>query len=205
MPGPGKAGLMVLVLSYPLLSHFSAVLDLPSLQWLALVVLCAVPQYAALRAGRARNWLLLVLLAGLLFLLTQAGGGIYALWIPPVVLPAMAAALFISTLRPGEVPLVTRMARAERGTLPLELVGYTRNVTLAWAGLLCAMTAAALLLALFAPLWLWSLFTNFVCYALMGLMLVGEYAWRRLKFRHLPHSGLAAFVRMLVQTNPRSI
>ena len=43
VPGSGKTGLMVLVLSYPLLSHFSAVLGLPLLQWLALVVLCAVP------------------------------------------------------------------------------------------------------------------------------------------------------------------
>jgi len=206
VPGSGNAaGLMVLVLSYPLLSHFSAVLGLPLLQWLALVVLCAVPQYAALCAGRARNWLLLLLLAGLLFLLTQAGGGIYALWIPPVVLPAMAAALFIGTLRAGEVPLVTRMARLERGVLPPELVGYTRNVTLAWAWLLSAMTAAAVLLALFAPLWLWSLFTNFVCYGLLGLMFAGEYAWRRWKFRHLPHPGFAAFVRFLLRTNPRSV
>ena len=53
--------------------------------------------------------------------------------------------------------------------------------------------------------WAWSLFTNFVCYALMGLMFAGEYAWRRWKFRHLPHPGFAAFVRFLVQTNPRSL
>ena len=205
VPGSGKTGLMVLVLSYPVLSHFSAVLALPLLQWLALVVLCAVPMHAALRAGRPRHWLLLALLAGLLFLLTQAGGGIYALWIPPIVLPAMAAALFIGSLRSGQTPLVTRMATLQRGTLPPELVGYTRNVTLAWAWLLSAMTAAAVLLALLAPVWLWSLFTNFVCYALLGLMFVGEYALRRVKFRHLPHPGFGAFVRFLIQTNPRSV
>ena len=205
VPGSGKTGLVVLVLSYPLLSHFSAVLGLPLLQWLALVVLCAVPQYAALRALRPRNWLLLALLAGLLFLLTQAGGGLYALWIPPVVLPAMAAALFIGTLREGQVPLVTRMARAERGTLPPELVSYTRAVTRLWAWLLSAMTLAAVVLALFASPWLWSLFTNFVCYALLALMFAGEYAFRRVKFRHLPHPGFVAFVRFLVRTNPRSV
>lgn len=202
---PGAAGLMALALSYPVLSHFAAVLDLPLLQWAALVVLCALPQYNALRTGLLRNWLLLLALAGLLFLLTRVGGGIYALLAPPVVLPAMVAALFIGTLRPGRVPLVTRMAAAERGTLSPELLAYTRNVTLAWAWLLSAMTVAALLLALLAPLWLWSLFTNFLVYALMGLMFVGEYAWRRLRFRDVPHAGFAAFVRSLVRTNYRAI
>jgi len=168
-------------------------------------VLCAVPQYAALARGQVRNWLLLALLAGLLYLLTQAGGGLYALWIPPIVLPAMVAALFIGSLRHGQTPLVTRMATLERGTLEPELVPYTRHVTLAWAWLLSAMTVAAVLLALFASPWLWSLFTNFACYALMGLMFAGEYLWRRVKFRHLPHAGFGAFVRFLVQTNPRSV
>jgi uncharacterized membrane protein len=205
LPGSSTAGVTVLALSYPVLSHFAAVLGLPLLQWVALVVICALPQYSALRRGRLHNWLLFAALAGALFLLTQVGGGVYALLAPPIALPAMAAALFIGTLRPGRVPLVTRMAAAERGALTPELLAYTRNVTLAWAWLLSAITVAALLLALFAPLWLWSLFTNFVCYALMGLMFVGEYLWRRLRFRNVPHAGFAAFVRSLVRTSYRTI
>lgn len=203
-PGPATSGAMVLALSYPVLSHFAAVLDRPLLQWAALVVICALPQYDALRSGRLRNWLLLAALAGVLFLLTRLGGGLYALLAPPVVLPATAAALFIGTLRRGRVPLVTRMAAAERGALSRELMAYTRNVTLAWAWLLSTTAVAALLLALFAPLWLWSLFTNLVCYALMGLTFVGEYFWRRLRFRHLPHAGFATFVRSLLRTNYRA-
>lgn len=204
-PSSSTASVTVLAVSYPVLSHFAAVLGLPLLQWVALVVVCTLPQYSALRNGRLRNWLLFFALTGALFLLTHVGGGIYALLAPPVVLPAMVAALFIGTLRPGRVPLVTRMAAAERGTLTPELLAYTRNVTLAWAWLLSAITVAALLLALFAPLWLWSLFTNFLCYALMGLMFVGEYLWRRLRFRHTPHAGFTAFVRSLVRTNYRTI
>ncbi|MGH8441793.1 MAG: hypothetical protein ACRETF_02700 [Nevskiaceae bacterium] len=204
-PGPGATGPLVLALSYPVLSHFAAILGWPQLQWLALVVICALPQYAALRAGRWRNWLLLLALAALLLLLTRAGGGIYALFVPPAVLPAMLAALFIGTLRNGRVPLVTRMAVAERGSLSPELLAYTRNVTRAWGWMLSAMAVAAVALALLAPLWVWSLFTNFLCYALLGLMFVGEYVWRRLKFRHEPHAGFAAFIRSLVRTNYRAI
>jgi uncharacterized membrane protein len=205
VPASGPAGAVVLALSYPLLSHFAAIGGWPYLQWAALVVICALPLYGALRAGQLRGWLILVALAGLAFLLTQAGGGVYALFAPSVVLPAMVAWLFIGTLRAGQVPLVTRMATAERGTLSPELLVYTRNVTLAWAWLASALAVGALLLAALAPLWVWSVFTNFVCYALMGLMFVGEYVWRRVRFRHEPHAGFPAFVRSLLRTDYRAI
>ena len=194
-----------LILSYPVLSHLSVALHQTLLEWLALVVLCAVPQYAALRAGRARNWLLLAALAGLLYLLTQAGGGIYVLLLPPVVLPAMAASFFIGTLRAGQVPLVTRMAAAERGVLPPELLSYTRNVTLFWAWLLSSQALAAILLGLFAPRYWWSLYTNFISYAVLGAGFVLEYGYRRLRFRHLPHSSFIGFMRSLLRTNYRAV
>ncbi|MGQ0586886.1 MAG: hypothetical protein ACT4PK_06765 [Gammaproteobacteria bacterium] len=203
-PPPAVAGPMVLALSFPFLSHFAAILGWPLLQWAALVVICALPQYGGLRAGRWRNWLLLLALAAALLLLTRSGGGIYALFVPPVALPAMVAAFFIGSLRAGRVPLVTRFAAVERGTLSPELLAYTRNVTLAWAWLASALAVAAAALALFAPLWAWSVFTNFVCYALLGLMFAGEYAWRRLRFRHEPHAGFIAFIRSLARTGYRA-
>jgi uncharacterized membrane protein len=196
---------LVLVAGYSLLSHFSAIRAEPHLQWLALVVLCVIPQYSALLAGRWRNWLLLGVLAAALYALTFAGGGLYAMMLPPVLLPASVAAFFFATLRPGQVPLVTRMATLERGPLPRELLDYTRAVTVAWVVLCSALALAAALLAVLAPTPVWSLFANFIAYLLLGAMFAGEYAWRRIRFRHLPHGSFADFVRFLVRTNYRAI
>lgn len=197
--------LPALVVSFPVLSHLSVVLGSAWLEWLALLVLCAIPQCAALLAGRWRHWALLLALAGGLAVLIHFGGGIVALKLPPILLPASIAAVFLGTLRAGQVPLVTRMAAAERGTLPPELLVYTRRVTQAWAVLCVGLSLAALAFALFAPLPLWSLFTNIISYVLIGLMFVGEYAWRRLRFRHLPHAGLLAFIRSLFRTDYRAV
>lgn len=197
---------VLLLVAYAILVHLSVIQQAPLLQWLALVVLCAIPQAAALRAGRPRNWLLLAALAAGLFVLARMGGGIYLLFLPPVVWPAMLLAVFATSLRRGEVPLVTRMARIARGgVLPDELLVYTRRVTWLWVWTLAGLALTAVLLALFAPLSLWSAWTNFASYAVIGGMILLEYAYRRLRFRHLPHQGLRTYLRSLVRTDYRAV
>lgn len=197
---------VVLMVLYAGLVHLAVVRHDLLLQWLALVVLCVIPQYAALRAGKLRHWLLLGLLAALLYVLTRIGGGIYALFLPPVVVSGMVLSVFAATLRPGQEPLVTRMAAISRGgTLPPEMAPYTRNVTWAWVLLMASQVLASIVLALFAPLWVWSAYTNFIAYGLLALAFVVEYVVRRLRFRHLPHQSFMEYLRSLVQTNYRSV
>jgi uncharacterized membrane protein len=57
-----------------------------------------------------------------------------------------------------------------------------------------------LLLAVFASRELWSLMTNVIQYLLMGAVFVFEYAYRRWRFRHLPHESFAAMVAALMTT-----
>ncbi|HKY91731.1 MAG TPA: hypothetical protein VJM11_11860 [Nevskiaceae bacterium] len=195
----------VLVVSYPILVHLSVLLHQPLLQWLSLVVLCAVPQYAGLKAGRPRAWLLLGLLGALLLIVTRLGGGLYALFLPPIVLPAMLLILFGGSLRRGREPLITRMARATRTELPADLERYSRQVTVLWVVVLAAQVALAAGLALFASAETWSWYTNVASYVVIGAVFAIEYGWRRWRFRHLAHPGVVEYVRLLVRTDYRAL
>ena len=196
----------VLILAYPLLVHLAVVLHQPLLQWLALCCLVAVPLYPRLRAGHLLNWLIYLALAAALFLLTRAGGGRYALFLPPIVFPLIGAWFFGRSLRVGEVPLITRIARASRGgNLPAELAPYTRGVTWLWTLTLAGMALLSLLLAVFAPLELWSLFTNFLNYLILGALFPLEYLWHRWRFRHLEHPSFIGHIRNVATLNYRKL
>ena len=196
----------VLVLAYPILVHLAVLLNCTELQWLALCCLCAIPLYPGLRAGAARSWMILILAAAALWLLTRIGGGRYALMIPPVLLPLTGAWFFGRTLQPGQTPLVTRIAAVSRnGTLPPELLTYTRRVTLLWTVVLAGMALLNAALGLLAPVEIWSLFTNFINYLIPALVFPLEYAVRRWRFRHLDHPGFIAFIRMVATTDYRRL
>jgi uncharacterized membrane protein len=196
----------VLILAYPLLVHLAVVLQQPLLQWLALCCLVAVPLYTGLRGGSGRSWLLYLLLVIALFLLTRAGGGRYALFLPPVVLPLIGAWFFGRSLQSGQAPLISKIARASRGgKLPAELVSYTRGVTWLWTLTLTGMSLLSLLLATFAPLELWSLFTNFLNYIVLGALFPLEYLWHRFRFRHLEHPGFIGHIRNVATFDYRKL
>lgn len=196
----------VLILAYPLLVHLAVILHQPLLQWLALCCLVAVPLYPALRRLEMRAVVMLGVAVAALYALTQLGGARIALAIPPILLPLLAAWFFGRSLRSGEVPLITRFARAMRDdTLPAELVSYTRGVTWLWTLLLCGMALLSLLLALFAAPEVWSLFTNFLNYGILALVFPLEYLWRRLHFSHLEHPGFVGYLRKVATTNYRRL
>lgn len=194
-PPQRRSAPILLLLAYPLLVHLAVVWSEPQLEWLALVLLCAMPQYAALRAGRPGHWLLLLAMAGLLQLLTRAGGGMHALFLPPVVVPAVLLAVFAGSLRAGQLPLVTRVAQAVRGPLEPALLAYTRQVTWLWVLVLATLTVADAALALFASPPLWSLFCNFINYVLVGLVFALEYGYRRRRFPAHAHDGFLRYMR----------
>ena len=196
--------LILLMLAYPSLVHFAVVWREPNLEWLALVVLCAIAQVNGLRALRFSSWLLLLVLATLLYALAHSGGGIYVLLLPPVVVPAMMLILFASSLCADQVPLVTRVAQAvQGGALQPEVWTYTRRVTWLWVLVLAALTIEEIGLALFAPLTIWSLFSNFLNYVFVGLVFVFEYLYRRQRFPKQYHSGLLKHLRLVARFDYR--
>ena len=83
-----------------------------------------------------------VIWLSLLVLEFAAGGAL--VWVAGAHGPALLAVAinmavclrFAVTLRAGQVPLITRFARADEAGLPHECERYTRRLTLLWAGLL---------------------------------------------------------------------
>jgi len=193
-----------LALGYPLLAHLAVVHHDPRLQWLALTWLLGLSIAGALRQWRAWAWITLLAGTALLYWLVVAGNGVYALYVPPALIPAALFLLFARSLRAGETPLVTRIARhMHDGNLPEPLIAYTRHVTQLWCVVCAALFASAVLLAAFASPRLWSLMTNLVHYLVLGAVFVLEFAYRR--WRHGEHEnfGVVQYFKRLAQTRIR--
>ena len=196
--------MLPLALAYPVLVHLAVLWPLPWLQWLALATLSALPLYPLLRAGRAWAWVTLIACLVASVLIVRWQGTHWVLLLPPIAIPLSLLIVFGASLRPGQQPMVTRFALLARGSLPPELLTYTRHVTILWVGVFVILTLSAILLALFATPETWSLATNFLHYLLIGAVFAAEYAWRRWRFRHLEHPGFFAYLRQLRPARPRS-
>ena len=122
----------------------------------------------------------------------------WAVYSPPVLIDLALCWLFGRTLRRGAEPLVTSFARhAHGGVLPTDLPAYTRRVTLAWTLLFAAMAAAAAWLALLGTGHAWAWFVYVGSPALVAALFLGEFAWRRVRFRHHPRQRLADMLQYL--------
>lgn len=190
-----------LALGYPLLAHLGVSMAEPRLQWLAIVWLLAVSVWRPLTHGRAWAWGVLIAGALAAWPLTFAGGGLYALYLPPVLIPAALLVLFSHSLRRDCVPLVSRIATVMRGgELPEELRTYTRHVTQAWCVLFVLLGASAIAFAIWAQPHVWSLMTNVVHYLVIGAAFVLEFLYRRIRYRRYEHDGLLQYLRRLAHT-----
>lgn len=114
----------------------------------------------------------------------------HALFLPPPAISLFFCLLFGKTLLPGNEPLVTRIARFERGELSPELIAYTRRVTWVWTGFLLIVTLESILLAVFASVETWSLFANMLNYVFIGALFVAEYIYRINRFGRSGHASL---------------
>ena len=193
-----------LALGYPLLVHLAVVLDESRLQWLALVWLLALSLGGALIERQPWAWSILLAGALGLYWLVVLGHGLYALYVPPAVIPAVLFIAFARSLRAGQTPLISRIATGMRGEpLPPPLVAYTRHVTVLWCAVFIVMFLSAVALAAWATPELWSLMTNVVHYAALGAVFVGEFAYRRIRYPELEPWGLFEYLRRLMRTNIR--
>jgi uncharacterized membrane protein len=119
----------------------------------------------------------------------------WLLFVPPILINAMLAWLFGRTLVRGRVPLIARFAVMEQGTLSAELAAYTRTLTWLWTLLFIAAALLSLALAMSGHRDAWSLFTNFVNYLLVAALFVGEFVYRRLRFRNYRHHSPLQLLR----------
>jgi len=104
------------------------------------------------------------------------------LYLQPIILISFFIVYFAKTLLPGKEPLITKIARIIFQDDGPEMAAYTRQVTWVWTCFLVILLVQTIGLSLFAPIELWSLFTNVLNYLFMGLLFIIEYIYRQIRF-----------------------
>lgn len=164
-------------LLYPLVVHGLILLGRPQWAVMVLIGLCAASMLSLLRqpASKSRFGQMLfyvtVAAVGVLNLLTRSSHAVLI----PFITVNVALTLFVwSSLRPGQVPLLSWiMAEVAGVRLSPAAAARTRVLTLIWAGFFGVSALVSLLLALLAPLEWWSWFSNVMYFVLLlALMLV---------------------------------
>ena len=85
--------------------------------------------------------------------------------------------------------MISWFARVERGGLAADLKVYTRCLTWIWVGFFLTMAVVSLVLAVTGPRMAWAWFTAVGNYLCVGMLFVGEYAYRRVRFSHYEHAS----------------
>ncbi len=89
---------------------------------------------------------------------------------------------FGATLARGP-SMIEKFARLGSPDLPPGAVRYTRRVTQVWCGFFVLNGAFSAYTALSWSRASWSLYNGLIAYGLIGVLLAGEYVWRRLVVR----------------------
>ena len=144
------------------------------------------------------RWALPPLAAAALFLALPDAA--WLLYVPPVAINLGLCWLFGRTLVGARVPLIARFAMMEQGSLTAELASYTRMLTWLWTLLFAGAAVISLVLALSGNRDAWSLFTNFLNYLLVAVLFLGEFAYRRLRFRSYQHQSPLQLLRNVRRT-----
>ena len=122
----------------------------------------------------------------------------FIVYAPPLAAFAFMAFFFYRTLRPGSEPLITRVARMEHPDLPADMARHARMLTWVWSLCFMLMFVVALVLAPLIPLAMWSRWVHGLGYVLPGVLFLGEYAYRHVRFRERHHGSLLVLIPNIV-------
>jgi len=175
----------VLLLAYPVLvyqglTHWSS--RVVALALLCVLVPVMLGRLRRVDATALRSLAAIPLVTMVCLLLGFALDASGFVLVVPVAINAVLLIAFGSTLRRGRVPMVERFARLHEGDLSPAKVRWCRQWTVAWCVFFVANGGIALVLALAAPLAVWTAYNGLVAYLLMGLLLATEWIARRLRF-----------------------
>ena len=183
-----------LFVSYPAVAHFAR----PATA-LALLAALVVYLLASVWLQHPLRWLAPPAAGAAVYLAAPAAE--WLLFLPPIVINLALAWVFARTLVRDRVPLISRFALMEQGTLSAEVASYTRMLTWLWTLLFVAAAGISLALALSGHHDAWSLFTNLINYLLVGALFLGEFVYRRLRFRNYRHQSPLQLLRNVRRTN----
>jgi uncharacterized membrane protein len=104
---------------------------------------------------------------------------------------------FAQSLRPGREPLIMTFIRLTRGSVPPEVVGYARRLTVIWAVVMTLLAVELAAIAAIAPDWLRIVATTNIC--LIVALFAGEHVVRVMIFPHLPRYSPLHTGRVVMQ------
>lgn len=113
----------------------------------------------------------------------------------PLLIHVALGWIFFRSLRDGREPVISRIARLDRGTLTGELELYTRRLTWIWAAMFVLLAVLSLYLALAGPAAGFAL-----SYILVALLFFGEHVYRRLRYPHYEHTSPWHVIRRICET-----
>lgn len=194
---------------YPLLVHLLILYKVPVVAVAGLVATSLVYFYTMLHLRRGSRlrlvWTGVYALLAVVGLLNLFTGTIHALYLPSLFINFGLMIMFGLTLRRFSMPLVERLMRMEYpgGALPEALVRYARQLTRIWTGYFAVIVLIALVLAVSAPIELWSLFANVLTYVLAILLFLAQYAYRALRYREYGVFMPWDTLRCIARVSPR--
>lgn len=199
-------GIAALVVSYPLLAHFTNKSASSHGHLGALVAVAPVIFTMLLLSWRSRRRLLML---GMVFLLCVAlwvgwaglehhFGVIF--WLQNTGVFLALGIVFGRTLAAGQKPICVRFAEAVHAPLSLQHEIYARQVTVAWTWFFVLMAVVSTALFFIVPLATWSVFANFLTLPLVALMFIAEYLVRRRALPDMRHTHILDAVRAFKNT-----
>lgn len=126
------------------------------------------------------------------------------LYIPPILISFSILFPFARSLSAGYTPLITQFYYlTEKGNREPERVVYTTLLTKIWLILISFIIIELITLSLFAPLEIWSLFSNFINYFILAAFMVLEWLFRSLYFRQW--DSPIVFIKQLILIDHRQL
>ncbi len=167
---------------YPLIAHVAVVLEQPAWAIGYLLAVVGVSVVALLsRFG------VFIMSSGVVFYLILVFAGQHIgladklMYVPPVVIPAWLAILFIGSLWSTRGAMISRIAvRMEGKPLDWRRVRYTRYLTAVWGGVFVLMVAGSISLAVLVSFATWSWWVHVGNYLVVAILFAGELMVRRI-------------------------
>lgn len=189
---------------YPFVVHLSVVYKVP------FVTACLLPLFFVVlvrpwtgnkkQASVKLSILLLLVLIGIVSWHYLDHSIIY---LPPILMMLLILYPFVRSVMPGNTPLITRFYQLSKGENDPEVQRYTDKLTWIWIVFIALLLINIFTLTIFAPLEIWSLFTNFINYLLLLALLVSEWLFRLFWFKKW--ESPLSFVKQLLTVDQRKL
>ena len=213
---------VALFVLYVVLTHVSVATGNDGLAVGSLLVLVVAILWPLVRRGGVGTCAVLIVASAIVLSFLAGNWTRWLLFLPPILVNLALAWIFGRSLVAGRIALVERFVRMMHhpdDVLDPEVFAYARTVAKCWTALFCFNAAVSVLLALTAspggmldmaglrspiavPTIVWTLYSDFGCYALTFLLFVVEYQIRKRRFPWQPYSGFFDFLRKAAAVAP---